>query len=108
VCIVVSSLFAAPTVKALHHEFAQDLAEETVGDITVDPAVAIVTVVGEKMRGEGGLVDRVLGSLGRENLTVLASAQSSLQSSVSFVVPQCDLKTALVTAHRELELSAVG
>jgi aspartokinase/homoserine dehydrogenase 1 len=108
VCIVVSSLFAAPTVKALHLEFAQDLAQETVGDITVDPAVAIVTVVGEKMRGQGGLVDRVLGSLGRENLAVLASAQSSSQSSVSFVVAQCDLKSALVTAHRELELSAVS
>jgi aspartokinase/homoserine dehydrogenase 1 len=108
VCIVVSSLFAAPTFKALHREFAQDLAQETVGDIIVDPAVAIVTAVGEKMRGDGGLVDTVLGSLGRENLTVLASAQNSSQSSVSFVVAQCDLKTALATAHRELELGAVS
>jgi aspartokinase/homoserine dehydrogenase 1 len=108
VCIVVSSLFAPPTVKALHHEFAQDLAQGTLGDITVDPAVAIVTVVGEKMRGQGGLTDRVLGSLGREDVIVLASAQSSSRSSVSFVVPQRDLKTTLVAAHRELELSAVS
>jgi aspartokinase/homoserine dehydrogenase 1 len=108
VCIVVSSSLAASTVKALRHEFAQDLAHETVRDITVDPTVAIVTVVGEKMRGEGGLANGVLGSLDRENLAVLASAQDSSQSNISFVVAQCNLKTALVTVHRELQLSAVS
>ena len=108
VCIVVSSILAEPTAEALRHEFTEDLAREAVRDITVNPAVAIVTVVGKKMFSKGGLVDRVLGSLGRENLTVLASAQGSSQSSIAFVVAQRDMKTALVTAHRELELSAIN
>jgi len=55
----------------------------------------------------GEIVGRVIGALARENLEVLASAQSSSQSSFSFAVVQNDMKAALVTAHRELQLAWV-
>ena len=42
---------AKRTVDALRHEFAQDLAHEKVEHIKVDSTVAIVTVVGQNMRG---------------------------------------------------------
>jgi bifunctional aspartokinase / homoserine dehydrogenase 1 len=109
VCIVVSSAAAQPTVEALRREFMhdKDIARETVRDITFNPSVAIVTFVAGKMLGTEGLVARTLAALSRENLSVLASAQTS-PSSFSLVVATCDMKAALITAHRELQLSAAS
>lgn len=106
VCIVVSSVAAEPTIEALRREFAQDMARETVRDIALDPSVAIVTIVGGEMFGTGDLVTRTLDALGRKKLHVFAGAHSS-QSSFSFVVATCDMNAALLTVHRELQLSTV-
>jgi aspartokinase len=106
VCIVVSSSAAELTVEALRREFAQDLAHDSVRDITVNPSVAIVTIVGGEMFGEAGLAARTLSALHRANLRVFGSAPGS-HSSFAFVVAPCDLNAAVVTAHRELQLSGV-
>jgi aspartokinase/homoserine dehydrogenase 1 len=104
ICLVVSSSLAKPTVEALRREFAQDLAHEKVEHITLDPTVAIVTVVGQNMRGVSGIVGRAFGALGRENVNIIAIAQGSSECNISFVVPQSDMKAALVTTHREFQL----
>jgi aspartokinase/homoserine dehydrogenase 1 len=108
ICIVVPKLVAEPTIEALRRDFAQAAEPESVTAITLNSAIAMVTVVGEKMLGVGGLIERVLSALRSENLTVLASAHGSSQSSFSLVVPDNNLQTALVTAHRELQLTAVS
>lgn len=105
ISIVVSSAVADRTVEALHREFEEDLKRNAVQRITLDPAVAIITVVGENMHNMEDLVERMFGALGRENLTLLASAPGISRSTYSFVVAQRDMKAALVAVHRELELS---
>jgi aspartokinase/homoserine dehydrogenase 1 len=104
ICLIVSSSSAKHTVEALRHEFAQDLAHEKVEHITLDPNVAIVTVVGQNMRGISGIVGRTFGALGREDVNIIAIAQGSSECNISFVVAQKDMRTALVTTHREFEL----
>jgi aspartokinase/homoserine dehydrogenase 1 len=106
VCVVVSSAAAEPAVEALRREFVQDMAHDSVSSITVNPSVAIVTVVGGEILGERGLAARTLDALRREKLLVLGSAPGS-HSSFCFVVAPCDLNAAVVTAHRELQISAV-
>ncbi len=107
VCIVVSSAAIEPTVEALRREFTQDMARQSVRDITFNPSVAIVTVVAGKMLGTEGFAARTLAALSREKLSVLTSAHTS-PSSFSFVVATSDMNTALVTTHRELQLNAVS
>jgi bifunctional aspartokinase / homoserine dehydrogenase 1 len=106
ICLIVSSSLAKHTVEALRREFAQDLAHEKVEHITLDPAVAIVTVVGQNMRGISGIVGRTFGALGRENVNIIAIAQGSSECNISFVVAQEDMKAALVTIHQEFQLGA--
>ena len=106
ICIIVSPARAKDTVDALRREFATDLAQEKVEHITLDPAVAVVTVVGQNMRGISGIVGRTFGALGRENLNVIAIAQGSSECNISFVVAQKDVKAALVTTHEEFRLGA--
>ncbi len=89
------------TVEALRREFAQDLAHKEVEHITLNPNVAIVTVVGENMRGTSGIVGRACGALGRKNVDIIAIAQGSSACNISFLVAQKDMKTALLAVHEE-------
>ena len=102
-CIVVDSALATLMVEALHREFAHELTTKNIASIEIDPTTAIVTVVGEGMRNLEGLTTRVLDALTRENLKVLASAQSASKSSVSFVVAHRDIQATLIALHRELQ-----
>jgi len=106
ICFIVPGGDAQRTVEALRKEFAQDVAHEKVEHITVDPSIAIVAVVGENMRGVPGLAGRTFSALGRENVNVIAIAQGSSESNISFVVAENDVKTALITTHREFGLGA--
>jgi aspartokinase/homoserine dehydrogenase 1 len=108
ICFVVSSASATRTVEALRHEFALDLAHETVEHITVDPDVAIVTMVGQKLGTVSGIVGRTFGALGRENLNVIAIAQGASGCNVSLVVARRDVKATLVAAHQEFRLGTVN
>jgi aspartokinase/homoserine dehydrogenase 1 len=104
ICFIVSTGDAQRTVEALRKEFAQDLAHEKVEHITLDTNIAIVAVVGENMRGTPGVAGRTFNALGRENVNLIAIAQGSSESNISFVVEEKAMKTALITAHREFEL----
>ena len=105
ICLVVASSAAQPTVEALRREFAQDLAHEKVEHITLDPTVAIVTVVGKNMRSSG-TVGRTFAALSRENVNIVAIAQGSSECNISFVVAERDVKSALEAMHREFQLGA--
>ena len=104
ICFIVSAPDAQRTVEALRKEFEQDLAHQTLEHITVDPNIAIVAVVGENMRGIPGIAGKTFNALGRENVNIIAIAQGSSESNISFVVEEKAMKTALITAHREFGL----
>ncbi|GAC1671540.1 MAG: aspartate kinase [Candidatus Acidiferrum sp.] len=104
ICFIVATADAQRTVEGLRKEFAQDLAHEKVEHITVDPNIAIVAVVGENMRGTPGIAGRTFNALGRENVNLIAIAQGSSESNISFVIEEKAVKTALLTTHREFGL----
>jgi bifunctional aspartokinase / homoserine dehydrogenase 1 len=106
ICFIVSAADAKRTVEALRKEFAQDLAHEKVEHITVDSNIAIVAVVGENMRGTPGIAGKTFNALGRENVNLIAIAQGSSESNISFVVEEQAVKTALNTTHREFALGS--
>lgn len=108
ICFIVAATDAKRTVEALRKEFAQDVAHEKVEHITLDPNIAIVAVVGENMRGIPGVAGRTFSALGRENVNMIAIAQGSSESNISFVVAEKDMKAALAATHREFGLAAPG
>lgn len=104
ICFIVASADAKRTVDALREQFAQDLAHHKVEHISLDPLIAIVAVVGENMRGTVGMAGRTFSTLGRENVNIIAIAQGSSESNISFVVEQKDMKKAVLALHREFGL----
>jgi aspartate kinase len=108
ICLVVSSTHAERTLEALRHEFSHDLAHEKAEHITLDATAAIVTVVGQKVRGMAGIAGRIFAALGRENVDVLAIAHGASASNLSFVVARKDVQAAVASAHREFQLGVLA
>jgi bifunctional aspartokinase / homoserine dehydrogenase 1 len=106
ICFIVSAGDAARTVEALRKEFAHDLAHHKVEHVTVENNIAIVAVVGENMRGTPGVAGRTFAALGRENVNLIAIAQGSSESNISFVVEDQAVKKALIATHKEFGLDA--
>jgi aspartokinase/homoserine dehydrogenase 1 len=104
ICFIVSASDAARTVEALRKEFAHDLAHHKVEHVTVVNNIAIVAVVGENMRGTPGVAGRTFAAMGRENINLIAIAQGSSESNISFVIEDQAVKKALVATHKEFGL----
>jgi bifunctional aspartokinase / homoserine dehydrogenase 1 len=105
ICFIVAASDAKRTVEALRKEFAQDVAHEKVEHITMDTTIAIVAVVGENMRGTPGVAGRTFNAVGRENVNIIAIAQGSSETNISFVVFEKEMKAALAATHREFGLA---
>ncbi|MGH9712663.1 MAG: aspartate kinase [Candidatus Acidiferrales bacterium] len=108
ICFIVSSEDAKRTVEALRKEFSQDLIHQTLEHITLDPDIAIVAAVGENMRGTPGIAGRTFSALGRDNVNIIAIAQGSSESNISFVVERKAMRAALKSTHREFKLGTRG
>jgi len=105
ICFVVNSADAEHTIEALRRAFAHDLAHHQVEYISVNNAIAIVAVVGEKMRGMPGLAGRVFGALGDEGVNIIAIAQGSSEYNVSFVVEADAMPRAMSAIHEKFGLA---
>lgn len=101
ICFIVSAADAERTVDAMRREFASDLVHQKVEHVTVDPNIAIVAVVGENMRGTPGVAGRTFNAMGRDSVNIIAIAQGSSESNISFVIEEKDVKKALLALHRE-------
>ena len=108
ICLVIPSAVAKRTIEALRHEFSQDLIHAKVEHSVSETAVSCITLVGQNLRTAPGTVARTFAALGQEKVNVIATVQGSSDCSMSFVVPQQDLKIALAAIHRELDLAGLS
>jgi aspartate kinase len=106
ICMVVTSSIAKNVLEALRHEFAHDLAHRRVENVVLGQNAAVVTVVGKNMRGSE-VEDRAVIALGRAGIHIIAIAQGSSESNISFVVSQQDVRSALEVTHQEFQLGAL-
>jgi len=104
ICFIINSEDEARTVEELRQAFALDLAHHAVEHITVNSEIAIVAIVGERMRGLLGIAGRTFSALGRRGVNIIAIAQGSSEYNVSFVVEAALMKEAVQTLHNEFGL----
>jgi bifunctional aspartokinase / homoserine dehydrogenase 1 len=104
ICFIIDSGDAARTVAELRDAFAFDLAHNEVEHITVNADIAIVAVVGERMRGTPGIAGRTFGALGRRGINIIAIAQGSSEYNVSLVVEAGLMREVVQALHSEFGL----
>ncbi len=105
--LVVSSAAAEQTVASLRTEFSQELAHQELRSISLDPAVALVTVVGQGVHGRSQTISRTFDALSRVRVNILAIAQHSRAENLSLVLWKKDVGTALVAMHQEFQLGTL-
>ncbi|MGO9642785.1 MAG: aspartate kinase [Candidatus Acidiferrales bacterium] len=108
ICFVVPSSDAGRTVEALRRTFLLGVRPVELEHIQVNDDVAIVAVVGDKMRGTPGIAGRVFSRLGREGVNLIAIAQGSSENNISFVVEERQMQRAVAAVHDEFHLARLA
>jgi aspartate kinase len=92
---------------AVESELNSEIQHKDVDSVEIVDDIVIVTVVGAGMRHKPGVAGRVFTTLGNHTVNVLAIAQGSSECSISFVIAERDLKTAVLRLH-DLALESVS
>jgi aspartokinase/homoserine dehydrogenase 1 len=101
---------------ALSHEFESEIKLRNELNIAIEKNLSIIAIVGEKMKNTPGISANLFSSLGRNGISVIATAQGSSELNISIVVKKESLCKALNVIHegfflshyRELHLFLVG
>ncbi|HEV2010604.1 MAG TPA: aspartate kinase [Candidatus Limnocylindria bacterium] len=105
ICLVVPNDSIKRLEAALKRMFSKELARHDVEKVAIEAPVAIVSAVGEGMRGTPGVAARLFGALGRVKVNVIAIAQGSSELNISLVVSERDRETAVKAIHQEFHES---
>ncbi len=108
VCLVVDERDNPATLQALKEEFRHEVSEGRVEEISVQPDLAAVAVVGGGMKGTPGIAARTFGILGEHEINIIAIAQGSSELNISFVVERNDLRKTVQLVHAAFGLGGDG
>ncbi|OEF22613.1 bifunctional aspartate kinase/homoserine dehydrogenase I [Vibrio rumoiensis] len=88
--------------QALHAAFELELKDSLLDPIEFTDDVAIVTLVGDKMRTARGVASQFFASLAEVNVNVVAIAQGSSERAISAVIPEDRIAVAIKACHENL------
>jgi aspartate kinase len=92
------------TTRALEQDFrAHGLLGEQVARIRVERGMAIVAVVGARMKGQRGIAGRIFSALGESGVNVVAIAQGSSEYNITVVVRRAAMRAAVRAVHDRLD-----
>ena len=101
---VVGSAEAARVVRVLRQVLELDLHQGHIDSIEQDDNVAVVAVVGDRMRGVPGIAGRVFAALGESGVNVVAISQGSSELNISLIVTENQSATAVRAIHQTFRL----
>jgi aspartokinase/homoserine dehydrogenase 1 len=99
ICLVMREEEVERAARMLEEELELEIASGRLQRPEVIRELAIVAVIGEKMRGTPGISGKLFGALGGANINVLAIAQGSSERNISIVVSREDEVKALRAIH---------
>jgi bifunctional aspartokinase / homoserine dehydrogenase 1 len=99
ICFVVESAQTQRAIDALEKEFELDRLRGNIDRIWSQDQIAILAVVGGKMKGTPGIAAKVFGALGARGINVISIAQGSSEYNLSLVVDERDANEAMRAIH---------
>ncbi|MBN1640976.1 MAG: aspartate kinase [Anaerolineae bacterium] len=106
ICFVVPVESAQRTIDALHRAFEYDILRHNVEHIWSKDDVAIMAVVGERMKGTVGIASRLFGALAEAGINILTIAQGSSEHNISLVIEGRDADRSVRAVHETFGLGA--
>ena len=96
---------AEKAVNILNEEFQLEIEDGRMFPMHKESGLATVAIVGENMKHSAGIAGKLFGTLGRSGISVIALAQGSSETNISFVVRGEVLRKALNVLHDSFFLS---
>ncbi len=105
ISFAVSPADQSKAVEALQEEFEIEIQHRKEMEIEVITKLSIIAIVGEGMRHAPGISAILFRSLGRNGISVIATAQGSSELNISVVIKVNSLKKAMNVIHEGFFLS---
>ncbi|MEP7264804.1 MAG: aspartate kinase, partial [Bacteroidota bacterium] len=96
-----------PAKKAIDAAFELEIKAKMIEPVYVEPNLSIIAVIGENMRHQPGISGKLFQALGKNGISVVATAQGSSELNISVAIKREDLNKALNAIHQSFFLSDI-
>ncbi|MDR0759778.1 MAG: bifunctional aspartate kinase/homoserine dehydrogenase I, partial [Treponema sp.] len=107
ICFAIDPASAADADAALREEFDREIAAAAIDEPVVEGELAVIAVVGSKMKRRSGISGKIFHALGRNGINIVAIAQGSSELNISAVISRHNEAKALNAIHEAFFLSGV-
>jgi aspartokinase/homoserine dehydrogenase 1 len=101
ICVGIEEAFAEKAKNAVDNEFSFEIERLKVDPLIVEKDLAIIALVGDKMKSHPGISGKMFSALGRNGINVRAISQGSSERNISAVISFNDVKKAVNVLHEE-------
>ena len=101
ICVGIEESSAERAKAAVDAAFELEIERLVVEPLIVEKDLAIIALVGDKMKSHPGISGKMFSSLGRNGINVRAISQGSSERNISAVISTKDVKKAVNVLHEE-------
>jgi aspartokinase/homoserine dehydrogenase 1 len=101
ICVGIEEAYADSAKAAVDEAFNYEMERHKVEPLTIEKDLAIIALVGDKMKSHPGISGRMFSALGKNGVNVRAISQGSSERNISAVVAAKDVKKAVNVLHED-------
>ncbi len=101
ICVGIEDAYSDAAKIAVDIAFSYEIETGKVEPLIVEKELAIVAVVGDKMKSHPGISGKMFSALGKNGVNVRAISQGSSERNISAVIAAGDVKKAVNVLHEE-------
>ncbi len=101
ICVGVDQTVADAIEAAINDAFELEIVRKQINPVLVEKDLAILALVGDRMKSHQGLSGKMFSSLGKNNVNIRAIAQGASEKNISAVIAKEDVKKGLNILHEE-------
>ena len=101
ICVGIEESAADDAKRAVDEAFDFEIERLKVEPLIVERDLAIIAVVGDKMKSHPGISGKMFNALGKNGVNVRAISQGSSERNISAVISSSDVKKAVNVLHEE-------
>jgi aspartokinase/homoserine dehydrogenase 1 len=101
ICVGIEDVYAEIAKRAVDETFADEIERLKVEPLIVEKDLAIIALVGDRMKSHPGISGKMFSALGKNGVNVRAIAQGSSERNISAVISANDVKKAVNVLHED-------
>ncbi|MEO6845136.1 MAG: aspartate kinase, partial [Ginsengibacter sp.] len=99
ICVGIEDVYAESAKIAVDKAFDYEIEKHKVEPLKIEKDLAIIALVGDKMKSHPGISGKMFSALGRNGVNVRAISQGSSERNISAVIAANDVKKAVNVLH---------